>query len=199
MKSFNAVPINLVVGLMLVFLVSQVAAQTGSTSEKVYADKGVVELGGSLGFSSYTNVSAGQTSSTTYTNFSLTPSVGYFVTDGLELGLDPFSLSVSSQTGASSSQTEIHILGAVAYAAKTQGPVYPFVEGVAGFSSYSSGGSAATGFTWGVRGGVKVAVVSHVLIMAGVQYMQVTEDPTGATSRYGYNEFLVGAGFSVWL
>ena len=183
----------------ILLLVSVGAAQSSSSSDKEYASKGVVELGGSIGFSSYTSVSAGQTSSTTYTSFSLTPSVGYFVTDGLEIGLDPFSLTTSTHTGASSSQTEISILGGLGYAFKTQGAAYPFVEGVAGFSSYSSGTYSASGFSWGARGGVKIVLASHVLILAGVQYMQITESPTGATARYGYNQLMIGAGFSVYL
>jgi opacity protein-like surface antigen len=70
---------------------------------------------------------------------------------------------------------------------------------LAGYSSYSAGSYSASGFSWGVRGGVKVLVVQHVIIQVGVQYIQVTENPSGVTSRYGYNELLVGAGFSVWL
>ena len=199
MKTRGILSSSILACVMILLLTSLAAAQTSSTTEKAYADKGVLELGGSVGFTSFTGVSAGQTSSTTYTSFSLTPSVGYFVTDGLEVGLDPFSLTINSHTGASSSQTEIHILGGIGYAAKTQGAAYPFVEGVAGFSSVSEGSYSANGFTWGLRGGVKVALVQHVLLMVGVQYLQVTENPTGASSRYGYNQFLVGAGFSIWL
>lgn len=180
-------------------LVLLVVLPASAQTEKGYADRGVVELGGTVAFTSVTSVNAGQTSSTTYTNFSLTPSIGYFITDGLEIGLDPFSLTVSSHTGASTSPTELHILGSVAYAFKTQGSAYPFVQGMAGYSSYSAGSTSLSGFTWGLRGGVKVALAQHVLLLCGVQYLQVTENPSGATDRYGYNELLVGMGFSVWL
>lgn len=188
-----------IVSLATLVFLSMATAQSNSSTNKTYATKGVVELGGSVGFQSYTPVSGGQSSNTTYTNFSLTPSVGYFVSDGLEVGLDPFSLTTSSQTGATSSQTEIHILGAIAYAIKTEGAAYPFIEGVAGYTTYSSGSYSANGFSWGVRGGVKVAVVSHVLVMGGLQYLQITETPSGASSRSGYNELMIGVGLSVWL
>ncbi len=185
--------------VIVVLLAFSALAQSGSAQDKEYATKGVFELGGDIGYSSYTGVNAGQTSSTTYTNFSLTPSVGYFVTDGLQLAIDPFSLSVSSHTGASTSPSEIHIMGGLGYAFKTQGSAYPFIQGLAGYSTYSSGGTSASGFSWGVKGGVKVVLASHVIFQAGLQYLQITENPSGATSRYGYNELLVGGGFSVWL
>ncbi len=188
---------------ILVVAISLIAvtaiSQSKSPGEKAFATKGVVELSGSVAFQSRTGVDGGTTSSTTYTTFSLQPSVGYFVTDGLEIGLDPLSLTVNSRTGASSSQTELHILGGVAYNIKTEGAAFPFVEGMAGFSTYSSGTYSANGFTWGARGGVKIAVASHVLVLGGVQYVQVTENPSGATSRNGYNTLLVGVGLSVWL
>ena len=199
MKSHRAVVVVLLPVVLGMLLVCSTLAQSVSSSDKEYATKGVFELGGDIGYSSYTSVTAGQTSSTTYTSFSLTPSIGYFVTDGLQLALDPFSLSVSSHTGASSSPTEIHIMGGLGYAFKTQGSAYPFIQGLAGYSTYSSGSTSLNGFSWGAKGGVKIVIASHAIFQAGVQYLQITENPSGATSRFGYNELLIGGGFTVWL
>ena len=167
--------------------------------EKDFASQGVMELGGTLGFTSYTGVSNGQTSSTTYTTFSLAPSVGYFVTDGIEIGLYPVNLQIDSHTGATNSLTQFTIMGALAYNARTSGTVFPVIEGEAGYSTISSGGSSASGFSWGVRGGIKVEVAPHAMMGIGLHYIQITTNPEGATSRYGYNQLEVGLGFSVWL
>ncbi len=189
----------ILVVLVVTIVIGSSAVSQSRSGDRQFASKGVVELGGSVAFQSITSVSDGQTSGTTFTTFALEPSIGYFVTDGLEIGLDPVSLTINSSTGATSSTTQLHLLGALAYNFRTEGASYPFIEGMGGFSSVSSGSVSNSGFTWGARGGVKIAIASHVLVLGGVQYMQVTENPSGATARYGYNTLLVGVGFSVWL
>jgi len=81
--------------------------------------------------------------------------------------------------------------------------VTPFVEGLAGLSTHSLSISGKTntisGFTWGGRVGIKSAVTDKGLLVIGVQYLQITLNPSGSTSRNGFNEFSIDAGWTVWL
>jgi hypothetical protein len=213
MTQRNLLVSGIILFLILLLLVPAATAQTRryptnsdqskpereSRGEKEFATQGVVELGGTAGFSSYTSVSNGQSSSTTYTTVSLAPSIGYFVADGLEIGLYPVDLEIDSHTGATNAVTQFTIMGALAYTARTSGTVYPVIEGEAGYSTVSSGGASASGFSWGVRGGIKVELAPHALLGIGVHYLQITTNPDGATARYGYNLLEIGIGFSVWL
>lgn len=95
------------------------------------------------------------------------------------------------------------IFVAPSYNFKTQGIAYPFIEALLGYTSESesepeSYSYDASGFSWGGRAGVKLAVVDRVLLNIGIQYVQITENPSGASSRNGYDEFSISGGFTVW-
>jgi hypothetical protein len=175
---------------MIVCIASVSFAQDG----KKFATKGSSELGGSISFQSLTPVSNGNTGDAT-TIFSLAPFIGYFVTDGFEIGLNPLGITSISYSG--SSATQIMILAAPSYNFKTEGIVYPFIEALLGYSSQSNG-STRSGFSWGGRGGVKLAVTDTGLLNLGIQYVQITLNPSGATNRYGSNQLAISAGFTVW-
>ena len=57
-------------------------------------------------------------------------------------------------------------------------------------------------FTWEhedrVRAGVKLPVTVRGMLIVGVQYLVLTMDPQGATSRNGSDELSVMLGFGVW-
>lgn len=167
-----------------------------SQETKEFAEKGTVELGGSVSFQSVTPVFNGASGDAT-TIFTLAPFFGYFVSDGFELGVNPFDITVNSLPNSNSS-TRISILFAPSYNFKTNSIAYPFVEGLLGYTSLSDGGTES-GFSWGARGGVKLAVTDKGLLNLGVQYLQITMNPSGATSRFGSNNFSLSAGFTVWL
>jgi len=59
---------------------------TANAQQHQFAEKGVTELAGTVSFSSITPVSEGKSGDAT-TLFSLGPQIGYFPTDGLELGI----------------------------------------------------------------------------------------------------------------
>lgn len=155
-----------------------------------FASPGVVELGGSLSFTSTTGVAGGQTGSS-HSLFTFSPYAGVFITDGFELGFNPFQ--ITSGDGFSS----VLILLAPSYNFRTASIAYPFIEALLGYASQSDG-SSRSGFSWGLRGGAKLAVGGNSLLNIGLQYLQVTLDPSGATSRYGYNQFAFTTGFTVW-
>ena len=97
-----------------------------------FASPGVFELGGGLTFQSTTGVANGETGSTT-TSFSLMPYVGYFFTDGFELGFNPFGITTVE------GNTSLLFLLAPSYNFRTASLAYPFVEALLGFASSSSG------------------------------------------------------------
>jgi hypothetical protein len=178
-----------------------VIAAGGSAQEKAsksFATRGAIELGGSLSYSATWTVSDGATNNDPIHLLSATPYVGYFVIDGLEVGANPLGVTFVSQ--GLSHATELKLLGSVAYNFKTPTKIFPFLEGLAGYSWISSSSSTDRGgFTWGGRGGIKVPVAAGALLNVGVQYLQVTLNHSGASTRSGYNELGAVAGFTVWL
>ena len=180
----------LLVVAMLIPLGPVAVAQEG----KKFAMKGSTELGGSISFQSITPVSNGNTGYAT-TIFSVAPFIGYFVADGFEIGVNPLGLTTISSGG--SSFTQIMIFAAPSYNFKTEGIAYPFIEALLGYTSQSNG-SSRSGFSWGGRGGVKLAVTDKGLLNLGIQYVQITLNPSGTTNRYGSNQLAISAGFTVW-
>jgi hypothetical protein len=167
---------------------------SGQGSDR-FAAQGTTEAGGSISFLSMSPVSNDQTGDAT-TTFTFAPFVGYFVTDGFEIGVNPLGITVFSFPH-SSSETLISIFVAPSYNFKTEGNAYPFIEALLGYTSESNG-TTYSGFSWGGRGGVKVAVTGNALLNLGLEYLQVTLNPSGASKRNGYNQLLVSAGFTVW-
>lgn len=182
-------------GIMLA-LVMCLVSMSYAQEVKKFATKGTTELGGNISFQSQTPVSNGNTGEA-MTVFTVAPYIGYFVTDGFELGVNPFGITSLSSGG--SSVTQVMIMAAPSYNFKTQGNAYPFIEALFGYTSISSGSSSASGFSWGGRAGAKITVTDKGLFNLGIQYLQVTTNPDGATSRYGSNQLAVSAGFTIWI
>ncbi|HEX2869070.1 MAG TPA: hypothetical protein VHO03_18660 [Ignavibacteriales bacterium] len=185
--SFNKMFFTLVLGML--FLSSSLTYAQRSYGGG-FASPGVVELGGGLTFQSTTNVTNGNTGGTT-TVFSLQPYVGYFFTDGFELGFNPFGIQTVEGT------TNLLFLLAPSYNFHTGSIAYPFIEALLGIASHSDG-DTRSGFSWGLRGGVKLNIVGNSNLNLGLEYLQITENPSGATSRYGYNQVAFNVGFTVW-
>jgi hypothetical protein len=154
----------------------------------------VIPFAGSFSVQNITPVIDGQ-SGRGYMILSLSPFIGYFVSDGLELGVDPFGINIISGGGNSFSQVNVFL--STSYNFRTERAGYPFVEGLVGYSSVSDG-SNSSGISWGLRGGVKVGVAGQALVNVAVQYFQYTSDPENTTRRYGSNQLGVVAGFTIW-
>jgi hypothetical protein len=181
----------------LLVLVAAIVATNPSPSQtqKQFANQGVAELGGTFSFQSITPVSNGF-SGNNYTVVSFSPSFGYFVADGWEIGVDPFGVNVVSGGGSSFSQLNIFFNGA--YNFRTENAGYPFIEGLIGYTSEEDG-AKRHGASWGLRGGIKAPVAGQALVNVSGQYLQVTLDPEDALNRSGYNQFSVVAGLAIWL
>lgn len=167
---------------------------------KHFASPGTVELGGSMTFAASQPVTAGTTGKWIY-DFSMSPYAGYFVIEGLELGINPAGVAVSNS--GDTTAVQLRILFAPSYNFRTPTMVTPFVEGLAGFTSasliHSGSTTSRSGFTFGGRAGIKVALIERGMLVVGVQFLRITLNPSGAPSRYGSNELSVSAGWTVWL
>jgi hypothetical protein len=113
---------------------------------KHFGDPGTLELGGSMTFTASQPVLAGTAGSWVY-DFSLLPYAGYFVIEGLELGVNPAGVNV--QSSGDTTAVQLRILFAPAYNFRTGTMVTPFVEGLelginpAGVNVQSSGDTTA--------------------------------------------------------
>jgi len=180
-----------------------VVAQVSSSPQpkKGFASAGVWELGGSATFSRSTPVIGGSTGEANY-KLSAIPYVGYFLMDGLELGVNPLGVALTGD--GDTTNTELRFLFAPSYNVDLGGRLYPFIEGLAGYTAlivdYPGGGrSTRSGFSWGGRLGVKFPVTARGLLNVGVQFLAVTLDPKGASTRNGTDELSLSVGFALWL
>ncbi len=167
---------------------------------KHFGAPGTLELGGSMTFTASQPVIAGTTGGWVY-DLSLLPYAGYFVIEGLELGINPAGVNVRSS--GDTTAVQLRILFAPAYNFHTSTMVTPFVEGLAGITSASLIRSGSTtsvsGFTFGGRAGIKAALIERGMLNIGIQFLRITLNPSGAVSRNGSNELSVSAGWTIWL
>ncbi len=162
-----------------------------TAQEREFGTAGTTEIAGGISFSSVTPVSNGETGDAT-TILSFGPEIGYFVTNGFEIGLNPgvtLLPGVSTITPSSGDGTTVLQLFAYpAYNFRLEGsPVHPFVEVPFGYTSMSSGNTTLSGFSWGVKAGLKVVATSHLLLNIYGEYLALTLTPEGATERSGFN------------
>jgi len=167
---------------------------------KHFGSPGTIELGGSTTFTASQTVLAGATGKWMY-DFSILPYAGYFVIEGLEVGVNPAGVNVRSS--GDTTAVQLRILFAPAYNFQTGTMVTPFVEGLAGITSASlirpGSTTSVSGFTFGGRAGIKAALVERGMLNIGVQFLRITLNPSGGGSRNGSNELSVSAGWTIWL
>jgi hypothetical protein len=169
-----------------------------SINAQDFAKKGVIEVGGSIGFSSATGVNDGETSDDPLTSFTFQPYFGYFVIKSLELGLIP---SFTSLSQGDASNTSFAIYFAPAWNFDLQSKAFPFLEGRIGYRTFDFGGDDDTfsGLSWALRGGLKYQLGKRALLLASLGYTQSTlehEDWEG--DRNGTNVFDILIGFTVF-
>jgi hypothetical protein len=195
MNRFQFVP-RIALALVIAIAFGSVAV----AQERRYAQKGVVEIGGNASFSSISPVSKGEAGDAT-TLFTFGPRIGYFVADGFQVGFNPglsflpvSGLSVISPSSGES-MTLLQLFVYPGYTIRSEGSKsFPFIELPIGYTGASSGGDSESGFSWGVRGGVKTTPVGALLVTVYAEYFQLTLNPDGADERYGFNYFSFGIG-----
>lgn len=150
-------------------------------SKSIYAKQKTFEIGGDFMFNSteyfrsQTSISSVSNSSTT-TNLIINGAAGIFVIDNLKLSIEP-AIQLSYFEGDSWRQLKIYF--SPEYYFNMKGIVYPYLGGAAGYSSESFSGSNSPsrgGFSWGLKGGIKVNAFGNALINAGVSYYRETYD-----------------------
>lgn len=188
--------------MMIAASISTFLLATAVAQEPAFAKKGIVELSGSVSYANYTDVSHGTASSNSTSFFSFGPKVGYFIVDGFELGFDPGvailgfmpGLSFATSTGQSTT-TLLQLFVAPAYNFRTEGTrIVPFIEVPVGYTSISQSSHASSGFSWGVRAGIKTVASGHFLISFFGEYYQMTFTPEGQSDREGFNILSFGIG-----
>lgn len=187
----------LLVGAMALF--AAVNAQT---------EKGTWSLGGSsmVGFNSLgVNVKAdGDSESSPKLNlFVLTPSVGYFVSNGVNIGVDLNFLNASVSGTEETSASVFSILPNVTYYFNTANNTFkPYLGAGVGYSNVNATGVAEEkisegAFTWSAKGGVAYFPNTNVGLNLGLGYQNISkkvEESTISLSNLGIN-----AGISVFL
>jgi hypothetical protein len=182
---------------ILAFLSLTLFPHRSCAEDRAFGSAGSTEAGGSITFVSTTPVSNGKTGDA-ISVFTIAPYIGYFAADGFEIGFNP-GLIYMSYGGSSATQLSLYL--APSYNFITDGKTFPFIEGLLGYTTNSSGNSSSSsgGLCWGGRAGLKVNVTGHGLLLIALQYSQITLEPSGwSGSRYGSNVLSVSAGFTVW-
>lgn len=193
----KAITILTIIVLLLLTTACSIHAQ--------YATRGVVDLGGAISFSSSTAVANGESADNSTSLFQFTPSVNYFIMDGFSLGLTP-GITVLKIAGASESIKNYSIFFTPAYTFTTKSSVFPYVQGMIGYTALQTDASPVggggkldlTGLSFGGKGGVKIAVGNSGLVNIGVSYIMYTLNAEGADKRSGFNSLAVGVGYSVY-
>ena len=175
-------------------------SSNGIAQDRQFAAKGVTEIAGSVSYSNFTYVSNGETGDA-ISIFTLAPQIGYFVIDGLELGLGtgvsllPGFSVLSPEDGESTNILQFFF--SPSYNIKTNGKnLFPFIEAQLGYTSISSGDQTDSGFSYGGRAGLKIVAVEHLLVSISAQYLLITLNESGETERDGFNYLTFGIGVS---
>ncbi|HXF90364.1 MAG TPA: hypothetical protein VNJ29_00375 [Candidatus Nitrosotenuis sp.] len=184
---------------MILFLLMVIGFSSQAQESKVFAMKGINEIGGSFSYQYQSHIDKGKE----YLNInvlSFLPYVSYFVSDNLQIGINPLGINRFWRKGSSSTQYLIFL--APAYNFNTVSGIYPFVEPQIGYNwiTYSNSfyPSDSKGFCWGTRAGVKVPITGNGLLNIALQYQETTQNTVTETSRHGSNIFMFSAGFTFW-
>lgn len=125
----------------------------------------------------------GANSSTTLVTFS--PSVGYFVADGLSVGI---SANVLSSEGS----TLYSILPSAAYYFQSQGNIKPFMQVGLGYGGISVDDESVGGLALGAGAGIVYLINQNIGLNLGLQYLR------GDYDGWVENTFGGAIGFSIF-
>jgi len=186
--------------LLLLMLITPPAV----AQEKGFALRGQVEIAGSVSYASITPVSNGTTGDAT-SIFSFGPQIAYFIVDGFAIGFNPGITIlpgitiVTPTSGDNTTLTQLFFYPE--YNLRLEGSkAVPFVEVPLGYTSSSSGGSTASGFSWGVKAGVKIVAAGHLLLTIYGEYLAIALNPDNtspystSSGRTGLNYLSFGIG-----
>ena len=182
--------------IFFVVLISLFFINAHSQSKNKFAKEQIWELGGSVGFSSITEVDNGN-SGTAMTNISFHPYAGYFFLDGFEVGLIT-GIDFIKQGGWDNSTFVIYL--APAYNFNTNSNAYPYIQGGIGYNQVSySNYRSYSGLAWDLEAGVKLNLFGNSLLKFSFDYNQKTQNPENYDGkRNGINTFNFIVGFNIF-
>lgn len=167
-----------------------VVSQAGIGGSTAYGRPGVVELGGSIGL----------TLAGDLTQFNISPSVGWFFTDNLQLsGIVGFNYSSTTTAGVSTSASSLNVLVEPSYHLPLTQSLFAFL-GVGVGLGYADGPGA--GFALAPRLGMNIMVGRSGILTPALQFVystsQVINTPQG-TLIGGSTSFGLNVGYTVML
>jgi len=190
----------LIAGTILLLLLAACNAQAQ------YATRGVVELGGAVSFSSSTMVSNGETAEKSTTIFQCMPYVNYFLTDAFSIALVP-GINIIKIAGSESSIKIYGLFAAPGFAFNAGGKIYPYIQGMVGYTAVKADGNPLTGGTgetdlkgvsFGGKAGIKIGAGKNGLAAIGASYMIINISPKDAEKRSGLNNLAFSLGYSIY-
>ncbi|WP_326983754.1 OmpW family outer membrane protein [Chryseobacterium sp. MYb264] len=146
-------------------------------------------------------------------NFSITPSVGYFVIDGLAVGIDlGFNSNTNKFDGDKLTNTTFSVMPTATYYFNTGSKFFPFVGAGIGYATYKekyslSSGAAFNadakndGLTWKAKAGVTYMATPSLGINLGLGFDQFYTKNTVLNTevKTTRNNFGVNVGFSYFI
>ena len=167
-----------------------VVSQAGIGGSTAYGRPGVVELGGSIGL----------TLAGDLTQFNISPSVGWFFTDNLQLsGIVGFNYSSTTTAGVSTSASSLNVLVEPSYHLPLTQSLFAFL-GVGVGLGYADGPGA--GFALAPRLGMNIMVGRSGILTPALQFVYSTSEvlrtPQG-TFIGGNTSFGLNVGYTVML
>jgi len=169
-----------------------------------YATMNVVELGGSISYSSSKTVTNGDVSNESISIFQFLPYVNYFIIDGFSLALVP-GINIVKLSSTSPSITNYALFLSPGYTFSTGGKLFPYIEGMVGYTALKSDKSPLGstnldqgGISFGGKAGVKIAAGNSGMAAIGASYILLNLSPKGADKRTGLNNLAFSLGYSIY-
>lgn len=185
--------------------------------------KGDWVISGNTGFgfnrtNANTKVNGSKYSESKTNSFSITPSAGYFVVDGLAVGIDlGFSSITTKENSNKTTISSLSVMPTATYYFKTGSKFIPFFGAGIGYASnkvkYSFDNSSidpllllenetvTDGLAWKVKGGVTYMATQSLGLNLGLGFDQFYTKDTYSNVEYktSTNNFGVSAGFSYFI
>ncbi len=184
--------------LLIVVIFLLISSNSHAQNTQNFAKQNTWEIGGSISLSYTQKVSNGNANDNGLNIFKLYPYVGYFVTDGFEIGIIP---AIELESGQGITSNSFAIYAAPSYNFYTKSLAYPYVQGAFGYNRISYGGNSSTysGIAWALEGGMKINIAGNSLLKIGLDYGQKTLNGSDSSDdRDGVNTLSFVAGFNVF-